>query len=133
MAHLPRRTAPLALALAYACQLTACTSWYPRTGPTPEVVAHDGERPMRVTLSDGSRTSFDKVRLDADSLVGLSIRGTDTTEQRIPRHRITAIEVRKTNAAATAALVAGGVGLVVVGGSLIALSTWDGTMGSPSY
>jgi len=114
-----RRLATFALALACTSHLSACTEWAPRTQPVPDVVTSDGDRQMRVTLQDGSTVSLSQVRLVADTLEGLSIRGTDTVPTRIAQDRIAGIEVKQAAPAATFTLVLGTAAVVVGGAALV--------------
>ena len=127
-----RRLASLSLTLVYAGQLTGCTEWSPRTQPVPDVIAKEGERPLRITRQDGSTLSLIGVRLVADSLQGLAVMGTDTVPQRIAQEDITGIEVRQPAPAATLTLVLGAAA-VVIGGAVLAVSeSMEGFSVSPS-
>jgi hypothetical protein len=125
------RLATLSLTLVYAGQLSGCTEWSPRTQPVPDVIAKDGERPLRVTLQDGSTVSLSQVRLVADTLEGLSITGTDTVPTRIAEDRIAGLEVKQAAPAATFTLVLGTAAVVVGGAVLIVAQSMEGFWPGP--
>jgi hypothetical protein len=125
------RLATLSLTLVYAGQLSGCTEWSPRTQPVPDVIAKDGERPLRVTLQDGSTVSLSQVRLVADTLEGLSITGTDTVPTRIAEDQIAGLEVKQAAPAATFTLVLGTAAVVVGGAVLIVAQSMEGFWPGP--
>ena len=124
MSLLVRRPATLCLALAYATQVTGCTSWQPRTEPTPAVLATDGGKPLRVTLADGTQVTLVQARLVADTLVGLSVQGRDTSEVRLPQERIRTVEERQADGLKTmvTVLVTGGIVVGALAGVMSAMN-----------
>jgi hypothetical protein len=126
-----RRLATLSLTLSCAGHLSGCTEWAPRTQPVPDVLARDGHRQMRITQQDGSTVSLSQVRLVADTLEGLSIKGTDTVPTRIAQDRIAGLEVKQAAPAATFTLVLGTAAVVLGGAALVAMQSMDGMSFGP--
>ena len=129
MSHPVRRIAALGLALLS----TACSSWHPQSQPTPDIVAANEGRAVRVLLQDGSSLQLSQARMLGDTLAGYSVHASDTTQWRLAPEHIRGLEVRKTDPGATAAVVIVGVGAVLVGAGLIAMESWDGPICCSGY
>lgn len=127
------RFRPVVSAILLAAYLPACTSYQAATQPlvqlttTPTPPEH-----LRVTTTAGKRFVVDAPRVVNDSLFGttavVDAKGTPTTKAvAMPLSEIRTAEVRKADGGATAMLVAGVVGVVILLGVAAADAADDWT------
>jgi len=94
---------PLAVTLALAAALGACTTWSQRPVPSPA-----GEQryagPVRVTRTEGRPVLLDGVTVGADSIVGRAHRNPDARIA-IPISEVRRVEARRADPLATVVLV----------------------------
>ena len=90
--------------------LAACSSWKTQELSPDQVIAQEHPEKVLVKLADGSKLVLTQPQVSGDTLMGI-----EGTEQRhIPLASVSAIELKESDAALTAAFIVGTV--VVVGG-----------------
>ena len=106
------RTAGLRMLLIASVLLQGCTSW--RTVPSSTGVAPvlSTERPVRVSLSDGTVIVLESPRIAGDSLIGNL--GNPPERLAVAMADVTALDERKVSVGRSAAAVGVGVGALTV-------------------
>ena len=101
------------------CYLVACTSWKTQDASPQQVLAEEQHDKVLVKLADGSKLVLEQPVVAGDTLTG----SVDGEQRSIPLADVSALEVRKTDALLTTALVFGTiVGLLAIAAGLCAAS-----------
>ena len=100
-----RHSLPGAACLLVVALLVSCHSWRVSDRPMPRALSEDDPEEVRVTLSDGSVTTFLGPRLEGDSLVGRTWKG--GPERTVALADVVQVEVRKLSIAKTSLLTVG--------------------------
>ena len=102
------------------CYLVACTSWKTQEASPQQVLADEQPDKVRVTLTDGSQVVLAEPAISGETLTGSA----DGQQRSIPLADVADVEVKKTEALLTSALVLGG---VIVAGAVFVVIAFSGS------